>query len=167
MKYLRVTLFLALTFLMQHAIADDDHRLFSSKMKNYIGFGAIITMLLLFILAMIMLLRTFNLLARIVLKPEGDIEEKVIVPLRSAENQKKTTLLAYVVYSITGIAVIFIFFYVIGALPSRLSETRDRVAPRETAKKPILSDGMSTSYENAVKPVTDPAVLSSGKAVFI
>ena len=167
MKYLRILLFLASTFLMQQAFADDDHSLIPSDMQNYIGFGAIVAILLLFILVMLVLLRTFNLLTRIILKSKGYTEGQIIVELNPAKNQKKTTLSMYVVYSITGIAVTCLLFYVFSTGPSQLRESRTKEAQTQAVKKPVVSNEASTIDENTVKLVTDPAVLSSGKAVFM
>ena len=52
----------------------DDHSLLSPEMENYIGYGVIIAMLLLFLGVMLVLLRTFKILTRLILKMQGFIQ---------------------------------------------------------------------------------------------
>jgi len=55
----------------------DDHSLLSGDLENYIGYGVIISMLLLFLIVMLVLLRTFKVLTRIVLRSQGRSLEQV------------------------------------------------------------------------------------------
>ena len=70
MKYLRVLILFSLIIGTQPAFADD-HSMIPSAIENYIGYGAIITVLVLFVIVMLVLLRTFRILTRLVLKAEG------------------------------------------------------------------------------------------------
>jgi cytochrome c oxidase cbb3-type subunit III len=89
MKYLRILLLLAVTFQIQPAIAEDDHSLMSAELQNYIGYGAIIFTLLLIIVALLVLLRTFSVLTRIVLKYEGYTDEQIAAELKPLKAAKK------------------------------------------------------------------------------
>jgi cytochrome c oxidase cbb3-type subunit III len=88
MKYLRTILFLALAFLIQTAFADD-HSLLTPDVQNYVGYGGIVFALVLFIVVMLVLLRTFKVLTRIILKYEGQTEEQIIAELKPAKKEKK------------------------------------------------------------------------------
>lgn len=61
----------------------------SDELKNYIGYGAIITMLLLFLAAMLVLLRTFKVLTRIVLKSQGYTNQQIEAELKPVKKEKK------------------------------------------------------------------------------
>ena len=69
MKFLRAIVLFSLCIGVSPAFAEaDDHSLLSAGTENYIGYGAIIAMLILFIVVMLVLLRTFRVLTRLVLK---------------------------------------------------------------------------------------------------
>ncbi|MGN8068855.1 cbb3-type cytochrome c oxidase N-terminal domain-containing protein [Mucilaginibacter sp. 22184] len=71
MKYHRILLFATFLLLaMQPAMASDDS-LIPGDVMNYIGFGAIVAMLLLFVIVMLVLLKTFKILTRVVLREQG------------------------------------------------------------------------------------------------
>jgi cytochrome c oxidase cbb3-type subunit 3 len=71
MKYPRILIISAfLLFAMQPAMAKDDS-LIAGDVMNYIGYGAIFFTLLLFIVAMLVVLRAFRVVTRMVLKQEG------------------------------------------------------------------------------------------------
>jgi len=89
MSYLRTTLFLLLTFLVKPVFAEDDHSLIAPDVQNYIGYGAIMLTLLLFIAVMLVLLKTFKVLTRIVLKSEGYTDEQIEAEMRPAKKEKK------------------------------------------------------------------------------
>ncbi len=89
MKYLRIILVFAAIFLLQPAFAEDDHSLLAPETQNYIGYGFIVFMLLLFIVVMLVLLRTFKVLTRIILKQQGQTEEQIAVELNPAKTTKK------------------------------------------------------------------------------
>jgi cytochrome c oxidase cbb3-type subunit 3 len=89
MKYLRVTSILLLTILVKPAFAADDHSLITPEVQNYIGYGAIVLALFLLIGVMLVLLRTFRVLTRIVLKSEGYTEEQIVAEMRPAQKEKK------------------------------------------------------------------------------
>ncbi len=89
MRYLRATLFLILTFLIKPAFAEDDHSLITPDVQNYLGYGAIVSTLLLFIAVMLVLLKTFKVLTRIILKSEGYTDEQIMAEMRPAKKEKK------------------------------------------------------------------------------
>jgi cytochrome c oxidase cbb3-type subunit 3 len=89
MKYLRITLFLALTTSVLPAVAEDDHSLLTPGMQNYIGYGVIVFALLLFIVVMLVLLRAFKVLTRLVLKFGGSTEAEIVAELKPAKQEKK------------------------------------------------------------------------------
>ena len=89
MKYLCTTLYLILAFLIKPAFSQDDHSLLTPEVQNYIGYGAIVFALLLFILVMLVLLKTFKVLTRIILKSEGYTDEQIIAEMKPAKREKK------------------------------------------------------------------------------
>ncbi|HZY39602.1 MAG TPA: cbb3-type cytochrome c oxidase N-terminal domain-containing protein [Mucilaginibacter sp.] len=85
MKYPRIILFLTLVTLAAPAFADDDHSLLSPRQENYIGYGVVLAALLVFIGVMLVLLRTFKILTRIILKYEGKTDEEISAELAPAK----------------------------------------------------------------------------------
>lgn len=88
MKYHRIILFSVLVLLVQPAAAKSDS-LISGELMDYIGYGAIITMLFLFLVVMLVLLRTFKVLTRIILKNEGYSDEQILAEMKPAKKEKK------------------------------------------------------------------------------
>ncbi|RYY36792.1 MAG: c-type cytochrome [Sphingobacteriaceae bacterium] len=66
MKTLRLTL-LSLLVLSTAPVMADEGSLMSDEMKNYVAYGAIVIMLLLFVVTMLVLLRTFKVLSKILI----------------------------------------------------------------------------------------------------
>jgi cytochrome c oxidase cbb3-type subunit 3 len=89
MKYLRKTLVFILTVFGLPVFAADDHSLISSDVQNYIGYGAIVFASLLLLVVMLVLLKTFKVLTRIILKSEGLTEEEIIAELKPTKKAKK------------------------------------------------------------------------------
>jgi len=90
MKYFRILLLLTLTTLVVPAFAEDDHSLLSPGTENLIGYGIVVAALVLFIIVMLVLLRTFKVLTRIILKYEGQTEEEIAAELKPAKKEKKS-----------------------------------------------------------------------------
>lgn len=88
MKFHRIIISSALILLMQPAMAASDS-LIPTDIMNYIGYGAIVTMLLLFLIVMLILLKTFKVLTRIIFKYEGYTEEQIIAEMKPAKKEKK------------------------------------------------------------------------------
>jgi cytochrome c oxidase cbb3-type subunit 3 len=88
MKYHRIILLFILLILIQPAIAADDSLLPADTMNN-IGYGAVVAMLVLFIVVMLVLLKTFKVLTRIVLKSQGYTEEQIVAEMKPAKKEKK------------------------------------------------------------------------------
>jgi len=89
MKYLRAILLSGLVLSITPAIAEDDHSLLSGETENYIGYGFIVVMLLLFIIAMLVILRAIKVLTQVILKSEGYSKEQIIAELKPAKAEKK------------------------------------------------------------------------------
>ena len=88
MKYLRATVFLGLFIGFQPAFADD-HSLIPPDVENYIGYGAIVFFLLLLVVVMLVLLRTFKVLTRVILKSEGYTEEQIAAEMNPVKAKKE------------------------------------------------------------------------------
>jgi cytochrome c oxidase cbb3-type subunit 3 len=89
MKHLRIFLTMAFAFLITPVFAEDDHSLMTPQMQNYIGYGAIVFALLLFIVVMLVLLRTFKVLTRIIMKGEGYSDAEILAELKPQKKGKK------------------------------------------------------------------------------
>ncbi len=88
MKYQRVVFLFIFLFIMQPAMAANDS-LIPGDVQNYIGYGAIVFTLLLFLVVMLVLLRTFKVLTRIILKSEGYTEEQIVTEMKPVKKEKK------------------------------------------------------------------------------
>ncbi|PWK77356.1 cytochrome c oxidase cbb3-type subunit 3 [Mucilaginibacter oryzae] len=88
MKYYRLLILIVLIATVQPALAEDDG-LIPAKLMNEIGYGAIIGMLVLFIVSMLVLLRALKALTRLTLKSQGYTEEQIIAELKPAKKPKK------------------------------------------------------------------------------
>jgi len=66
-------------------LADDDHSLLSPQLENYIGYGVILAALVIFIVVMLVLLRTFKVLTRVILKYEGKTDEQIVAELSAGK----------------------------------------------------------------------------------
>ncbi|MFD0764355.1 cbb3-type cytochrome c oxidase N-terminal domain-containing protein [Mucilaginibacter lutimaris] len=87
MKRVSFTIIAAL-FAAQSGFAQNDSMV-SDEVKNYIGYGAIITMLLLFLGVMLVLLRTFKVLTRVILKSQGYTNQQIAAELQPVKKEKK------------------------------------------------------------------------------
>ncbi|TWJ01660.1 hypothetical protein JN11_01811 [Mucilaginibacter frigoritolerans] len=67
----------------------DDHNLLSPTLENYIGFGAVVAMLILFIVVMLVLLSTFRVLTRLVLKSEGYTNAQIAAEMNPVKVKKR------------------------------------------------------------------------------
>ena len=89
MKYVRAILLLSLCAGSLPAFAEaDDHSLIPPNIENYIGYGAIIAMLLLFVIVMLVLLQTFKILTRLILKAEGYTKEEIAAEMNPPKMKK-------------------------------------------------------------------------------
>ncbi len=88
MKYLRIILSLFLIAAIQPAFAEDDHSLLTGTQQNYIGYGAIVALMLLFIIAMLVILRSIKVLTKIILKSEGYSDEQIVSELKPVKAKK-------------------------------------------------------------------------------
>jgi cytochrome c oxidase cbb3-type subunit 3 len=73
---------------MQPAIAAADN-LLPGETMDYIGYGAIVTVLVLLIIAMLVLLKAFRVLTRVILKSEGYTNEQIAEEMQPAKKEKK------------------------------------------------------------------------------
>lgn len=88
MKYLRTVGVLGLTLLIQPVLADDDHTIVSDDTKNYIAYGLVFVMLILFVIAMLVILRALKIVSRILLKSQGYSDEQIETGLNPVEKKK-------------------------------------------------------------------------------
>ena len=91
MKYLKITSLLGLCTVIQPALAEDDHHLLSGEMENNIGYGIIVAMLVLFIIALFVILRAVKVLTKAVLKSQGYTETEIVKELKPAKDKEKTS----------------------------------------------------------------------------
>jgi cytochrome c oxidase cbb3-type subunit 3 len=89
MKYLRIPLVLILCAIGQNTLAADEHSLLSADTQNEIAYGVIVCALLLFIVTLLVLLRTFKVLTRVVMKYEGYSEADIAAELEPVKKVKK------------------------------------------------------------------------------
>jgi cytochrome c oxidase cbb3-type subunit 3 len=204
MKYLRITLSLLLIAAIQPAFAEDDHSLLTGNQQNYIGYGAIVALMLLFIIAMLVILRAIKVLTKIILKSEGYSDEQIVTELKPAKakkaqsnvwlkllslkplSQEKDLLIEheydgiqeldnptpawfmYLFYATITFAVCYLLIYhVFKAAPLQYDEYKNEVAQAAVANKAYLSKAGNMVDENTVKLSRDPAVLASGKTIFM
>lgn len=78
----------ALTISIQTANAKGDS-LISGEMQNYIGYGAIITMMLLFIMVLLVLLRAFEVITKVILRLQGYTNAEIAVEMQPEKKEKK------------------------------------------------------------------------------
>ncbi|RZA03618.1 MAG: c-type cytochrome [Sphingobacteriaceae bacterium] len=87
MKHLTTLILLALTFFVTPVSAADDS-LLSADTQNYIGFGVIVFALILLLVVLLVLLRTFKIVTRIILRSEGYTDAEITAELNPAKVQK-------------------------------------------------------------------------------
>lgn len=90
MKRLTILTLLATLFIARPTYAANDS-LIDADLQNYIGFGFIAFALVLLLIVLLVLLRTFKVLTRIILKSEGYTEEEIaaeIVPVKEKKPEK-------------------------------------------------------------------------------
>jgi cytochrome c oxidase cbb3-type subunit 3 len=88
MKYLRSILLVGLCAGCQPLFADD-HSMIPSDVENYIGYGAIFTMLILFVIAMLVILQAVRVLTKVILKSQGYTNEEITAELYPAKIRKE------------------------------------------------------------------------------
>jgi cytochrome c oxidase cbb3-type subunit 3 len=92
MKYLRAAGILGLAMLAQPVLADDDHSLLSADTENYLAYGVIIGMLVVFVIALLVILKALKIVTRLLLKAKGYSEEQIIAelhPVKVKETKRK------------------------------------------------------------------------------
>ena len=89
MKYLRATLLLGLSLFVLPLFADDDHSLLSGDTQNYIGYGMVVAMLVVFIIAMLVILRAIKVLTKVILKSQGYTEDQIVTELKPVKEKKQ------------------------------------------------------------------------------
>jgi len=88
MKFKYILILLAVGGTIQPALAADEG-MSAGELQNYVGYGFIVTMLLLFLIVMLVLLRTFKILTRIILKQQGYTEEQIAAEIKPVKVVKK------------------------------------------------------------------------------
>ncbi len=90
MKFLRVLLVFGLSIGVQPVRADvDDHSLLPPSMENYIGYGIILAFLVLVVVVLLVLLRTFKVLTRIILKSGGYTPAQIEAEMNPVKEKKE------------------------------------------------------------------------------
>jgi cytochrome c oxidase cbb3-type subunit 3 len=204
MKYHRIILVAALLLLMQPAMAVDDS-LSSGEIMDYVGYGAVVFMLILFLIVFLLLLKAFRLLTKLVYKYEGLTEQQMAEEMKPAKKQKKPKVQVWqkllslrplaeekellIAHDYDGIqeldnpipawfmylfyaTIIFaagylLTYHVFGLGQLQYQEYKTEMAQANAAKKLYLSKAANKVDENTVKLSTDPAVLASGKTIFM
>jgi cytochrome c oxidase cbb3-type subunit 3 len=90
MKHYRILFLIPFVLLIQPGMAVADN-LIPDDLQNEIAYWIIVAMLLLFVVAMLVLLRTFKVLARVVLKSQGYTEAQIaaeMAPVKKVKNPK-------------------------------------------------------------------------------
>lgn len=88
MKHYRILFLIPFIVLMQPGMAVADN-LIPDDLQNEIAYWIIVGMLLLFVVAMLVLLKTFKVLTRVVLKSQGYTEEQIAAELAPVKKVKK------------------------------------------------------------------------------
>jgi cytochrome c oxidase cbb3-type subunit 3 len=88
MKHYRILFLIPFVLLIQPGMAVADN-LIPDGLQNEIAYWIIVAMLLLFVVAMLVLLRTFKVLARVVLKSQGYTEEQIAAEMAPVKKVKK------------------------------------------------------------------------------
>jgi cytochrome c oxidase cbb3-type subunit III len=198
MKPVRI-LFLSLLVLgVQPAFADEG-QLLSGQTMNYIGYGAIVLMLIVLIVAMLVVLKAFKVVAKALLGPEEIVDIKaekaakraarsnMIIKLLSLKpmSEEQTLILEgeydgikeldnptpawfmYLFYITIAFAVCYLLIYhVFNAAPLQYQEYKNEMAVAAKEKAAYLAKAGNMVDENTVKLTADPAVISSGHAIF-
>jgi cytochrome c oxidase cbb3-type subunit 3 len=168
MKYLKIIIFFILTLSFTNAFSADDHSLMTSDVQNYLGYGAIVFVLLLFTITLMVMLGTLKVLTRVILKTGKYTEAPVLIPVKPARsmNKSRANWFMYLLIPTLGIMGIYLLFnYFSGA--AQLQEDKNPVASEKSdVAKNAGSNTANLVDENTVKLVTTPAVLDSGKAIF-
>jgi cytochrome c oxidase cbb3-type subunit III len=198
MKLLRLTFLSLLVLGIQPAFADEG-QLLSGETMNYIGYGAIMLMLAVLIIAMLVVLKAFKVLSKALLGPESivDTEAKKIakkaargvmvnklLSLRPMSEENNMLLegeydgikeldnptpawFMYLFYSTIAFAIIYLLIYhVFNAAPLQYQEYKNEMAVAAKEKAVYLAKAGNRVDENTVKLTVEPAVLSSGHAIF-
>lgn len=88
MKYLKILFLLALVFIMQPALAAGDS-LIPGDLMNEIAYGVIVTTLLLFVVAMLLLQHTIKIVTKVMLRSQGYTKEQIVAEMQPAKKVKK------------------------------------------------------------------------------
>jgi cytochrome c oxidase cbb3-type subunit 3 len=86
MKYFRIVLIWVLLGITGTASADN---LIPGDLQNYIAYGAIIIMLLLIVIAMLVLLRAFNVITMVILKSQGYSKAEIEAEMHPPKKENK------------------------------------------------------------------------------
>jgi cytochrome c oxidase cbb3-type subunit 3 len=91
MKYLRAILLIALCAGIQPVFADEPG-MSTSAMENYFGYGAVFLILILFVIAMLVVLKALRVLTKLMLKSQGYTDEEIVAELnpQKAPKDKKS-----------------------------------------------------------------------------
>ncbi|MDT3403899.1 cbb3-type cytochrome c oxidase N-terminal domain-containing protein [Mucilaginibacter terrae] len=200
MKYVKSLIIILILSVARPALAADD-TLIPPDVRDYLGYGVIMAMLILFIAAMLVLNKTFKALTKVLLtpeqyaameaerlqakakKPKGEVALKLL-SLKPMSEEKSILIehdydgiqeldnptpawFMYLFYASIVFAVGYILTYHVlgvGQLQDQEYVTEMKIAAKE--KEVFLANAANQVDEKSIKLSKDPAMLSSGVAVF-
>jgi cytochrome c oxidase cbb3-type subunit 3 len=205
MKYLHAILLLGLCTICQPVLADD-HSMIPSNIENYIGYGAIMLMLIMFVIAMLVILRAVKVLTKVILKNEGYTNEQIaaelnpvkvskerkpkgevwqkLLSLRPLTEEKEILIehaydgiqeldnpipawFMYLFYGTIVFSICYLLNYQVFHIgQNQYEEYKTEMVEADIAHKLYLSKAANQVDENTVKLTHDPAVITSGQAIF-
>ncbi len=89
MKYVKILFILPLLVITNSAFANGGDNLIPEDIKNYIAYGAIVTMLFIIVIAILALLRAFNVITLVMLKSQGYTAEQIQAEMHPPKKEKK------------------------------------------------------------------------------
>lgn len=198
MKSVRIIFLSLLVLGIQPAFAEEG-QLLSGETMNYVGYGAILLMLIVLIIAMLVVLKAFKAVANALLGPEAVVDKKAekvakkiargnminkLLSLRPMSEENNILLqdeydgireldnptpawFMYLFYGTIAFAICYLLIYhVFSAAPLQYQEYKNEMAVAAKEKAAYLAKAGNMVDENTVKLTAEPAVLSSGQAVF-
>ncbi|MEO6148742.1 MAG: cbb3-type cytochrome c oxidase N-terminal domain-containing protein [Mucilaginibacter sp.] len=204
MKALRSVFLLFIVLIAQPVFAEEG-TMIPDDIKNYIGFGAIVAVLLMLLIAMLMLLHTFKVLSRILapvtademaeiaekafkkaaepVKPKVTMVEKLLSlkPLseersliiehdydgiQELDNPTPGWFMGLFYTTIVFAVAYLLIYHVFNLAPLQYQEYANEMTVANKEKEAFLAKSADRVDENSVKLSGDPAVLTSGLAIY-
>ncbi len=190
-KFLWMLLFLSSGTAFTAAAQDTEPELTSGELMNYVGYGTIVFVLLVFVVAMLVVLRAVNAISKAVLgkdaavsaKPKNSTVNKLL-SLKPLSEEKDLIIeheydgiqeldnptpawFMYLFYSTIVFAIVYLMIYhVLGVGQLQDEEYKTEMTVANKQKEAFLAKSGSNIDEKSVKLSTDPADIAAGKSVF-